>query len=355
MLTNPYIEKDPNVIMNALVNVLAAIMNVIMNGVWWMTQNMDWKHSLGLTIIFTTLVIRVLMLPQGIQAMKSSQKMRLVQPEVAKIKKKYGNSKDPEIMRKVNAETQEVYRKNKINPLGGCLPLLITMPIFIAFIDLMRRLPLYLHKVKDVYIAIHDKLNEIPEIFESGSDIWNIAVTKAPVDVIRAFFDRHGRNIDIRIAEDFIRFIDKFTDAEWELIKAGVTDPRVLTELEMLLQQRENIQTFVGLNLVNVAGLGWPGIMIPILSGGTSFLLSYITTKMQPMTDQSAKMNQMIMMVAMPVMMFVFTINISGGVGVYWIAGNLIAIAQTALLTKFVMKRKNADGAEIIGTAREKK
>ena len=355
------IQRDVGALMGILVNVLAFIMNFIMNVVSSLTVG----NSLGITIIFTTLLIRLLMLPQAIQAQRSSAKMREIAPEAAKIKKKYGDSKDPEIMRKVNAETQELYRKNKINPLSGCLPLLITMPIFIAFIDLMRRLFLYLDVLRDLYTGICEKLIGIPgmivervivdnEVAEYGSALYEIALRKAQAspNFVNDFISKYG-DVNINRPDHLLRFLDTFSASEWEQIKAQVTDPAVLRDLNALLQQRESIQTFLGLNLVNAAGLGWPGIMIPIFSGATSFLLSFITTKTAPMTDQSAKMNQMVMMIAMPAMMFFFTINISGGVGVYWIAGNLIAIAQQMLLAKFLFKKR--DGGDIPGRIKEKK
>ena len=341
------LQQDVGAIMGVLVGALAFVMNLILNAVSALTE----RNSIGITIILATIVLRLLMLPQGIQMVKSQMKMRLAKPEIDKIKKKYGNTKDPETMRKVQAETQEVYRKHKINMFGGCLPLLITMPIFIAFIDLMRRLPVYLNRVRDLYDEIcYTLIHGIEGFAEQGSILWDIAVTKVPAN----FIQNLGRPLDIRVVEDLRRFIDTFTDYEWATITdyARSVDPAVYERLNILWAQRVDMQSFLGLNLVANAGLGWPGIMIPIFSGGTSFLLSFMTSKTMPAQEQSMRMNQMIMMVVMPAMMFFFTINISGGVGVYWITGNIFAIIQQLLLVKFLFKNQNG-GTEIIGKTKD--
>jgi YidC/Oxa1 family membrane protein insertase len=319
-------------------------MNQIYNLISMLTE----KHALGIAIILMTLVIRLLMLPQGISQQKSSIKMRKVQPEIDKIKKKYGNSKDPEIQRKINMETQAVYQKHKINLFGGCLPLIITLPVFYALIDLMRRLYIYVDRIHELYILICNKLYEIPYIAQEGSELWNIAVNLVP--------DRYPRALDIRVADDLVWFIDKFTPANWDTIKGVVSqNPQVAQGLDELLLRRDDVQHFIGINLVAQTGWGWPGIVIPILSAGTSFLLSFLSSKVMqtPGQDQAGKMNQRIMMIVMPAMMFWFTLSVSGGVGVYWIASNIIAVVQQIALTKIYLKRDEDMNGDIAGKAKE--
>ncbi len=91
------IEKDVGSIIGILVNIIAFIMNFIYNFISTLTE----KHSLGISIILMTLVLRILMLPQGVSQQKNTLKMRKAQPEIEKIKKKYGNSRDPEIHTRV--------------------------------------------------------------------------------------------------------------------------------------------------------------------------------------------------------------------------------------------------------------
>jgi len=84
--------------------------------------------SYGLGILVATIIIRLLVLPLMVKQIKSSKKMQELQPELTKIREKYKN--DPQ---KAQQETMLLFQKNNVNPLAGCLPLLVQMPILIAF------------------------------------------------------------------------------------------------------------------------------------------------------------------------------------------------------------------------------
>jgi YidC/Oxa1 family membrane protein insertase len=82
----------------------------------------------GVGIILLTLVIRLLTFPLQYKSFKSMKKMQKLQPEMAKVKEKYQD--DPQRMQK---ETMELFKKHGANPMGGCLPMLLQMPVFLAF------------------------------------------------------------------------------------------------------------------------------------------------------------------------------------------------------------------------------
>jgi len=81
-------------------------------------------HNFGLAVVVFTLITRLITLPFTVKQQRSSRAMQVLQPELEKLKKKYGNDKE-----KMQKAQMELYKKHKINPLGGCLPLLLTMPI----------------------------------------------------------------------------------------------------------------------------------------------------------------------------------------------------------------------------------
>lgn len=81
----------------------------------------------GIAIILTTLLIKIITLPLTIKQEKSMLKMKEIQPKIDELKKIYGDDKV-----KLNEMTTKLYQEEKINPLGGCLPLLIQLPIFVA-------------------------------------------------------------------------------------------------------------------------------------------------------------------------------------------------------------------------------
>lgn len=87
----------------------------------------------GIVIIIFSLIIKILLQPLTAQSMKSMKKMQLLQPKINELKEKYKD--DPQ---KMNTETMKLYKTYGINPAGGCLPLLLQMPILIALYGLFR-------------------------------------------------------------------------------------------------------------------------------------------------------------------------------------------------------------------------
>lgn len=87
----------------------------------------------GMAIIILTLIIKIVTYPLNNKQMQSAKKMQELQPELKKIQQKYKNDKE-----KQNKVTMEFMQKNKINPMAGCLPLLVQLPILFAIFRLLR-------------------------------------------------------------------------------------------------------------------------------------------------------------------------------------------------------------------------
>src|SRR5918998_6851319 len=87
----------------------------------------DWTGSLGIAIILFTIITRLAMLPLTIKQLQSSKKMQELQPHMAELRRKYGKDQQ-----KLTEEMTKLYREQKVNPAGSCLPLLIQLPIFIG-------------------------------------------------------------------------------------------------------------------------------------------------------------------------------------------------------------------------------
>ncbi|MGQ0422559.1 membrane protein insertase YidC, partial [Bacillus sp. HC-Mk] len=91
--------------------------------------------SFGIAIIIMTLVIRSAMIPLAVSQYRSQAKMKKMQPELQKLKKKYGDvSKDLEKQKQYQKEMSELMKSGGWNPLAGCWPIFIQMPIFSAFV-----------------------------------------------------------------------------------------------------------------------------------------------------------------------------------------------------------------------------
>ncbi len=94
--------------------------------------------SFGLSIIVVTILIRLVILPLMIKQTKSSKAMQALQPEMKALREKY-SSKDQKTQQKLQQETMALFQKHGVNPMAGCFPLLIQMPILIGFYHAISR------------------------------------------------------------------------------------------------------------------------------------------------------------------------------------------------------------------------
>ncbi|MBP2078595.1 membrane protein insertase YidC [Oceanobacillus polygoni] len=96
------------------------------------------NEGYGLSIVIVTVFIRLLILPLSIKQLKSSKSMQEIQPKLQELQKKY-SSKDANTQQKLQKETMELFQKNGVNPLAGCLPIFVQMPILIAMYHAIMR------------------------------------------------------------------------------------------------------------------------------------------------------------------------------------------------------------------------
>jgi YidC/Oxa1 family membrane protein insertase len=104
--------------------------------------------NLGVSIILLTVVVMLALFPLTAKQAKAMMHMQRVQPEIKKLQAKYKNDRQ-----KLNEEVMKFYQENKINPLAGCLPLVVQLPIFFALFRVMREPYKHIPKSSDLYAA----------------------------------------------------------------------------------------------------------------------------------------------------------------------------------------------------------
>lgn len=90
-------------------------------------------HDFGIAIIALTIIIRLLFYPLFQKQMKAQKEMALIQPKIKEVQKKYKNEKEKQAQ-----AIMDLYKEHKVNPFSGCLPMLIQLPILIAFFQVLR-------------------------------------------------------------------------------------------------------------------------------------------------------------------------------------------------------------------------
>lgn len=154
-----------------MTDIFAKPLGILLKFIYDLFSNagIDGAHmsAYALSIIVTTVIFKLILLPLTLNQTKSMENMKVIQPKLQEIQKKYKN--DPQ---KVNEETMKLYKEYNVNPFKGCLPMLIQLPILFAYIRVVR------DPVK--YVFGSEKL------FESINKgfLWVMDISKLPTAVI---------------------------------------------------------------------------------------------------------------------------------------------------------------------------
>lgn len=329
-----------------LVGPVANVLGVIMN---WIYEFLDMMNigNIGTAIILFTLIVKALMLPMSIKQQKFSKLNSVMMPEIQQIQKKYANldkssPKYNEMLMKQNTEMKEVYEKYGTSPTGGCVQMLIQMPILFALYQVIYKIPGYITKVRNLYEPIREALMNIPTYLDNA-DLIDLARSNAISPESLA----DGNSV--------IDLLYNFDKAEWA--KFTEIFPNLNEYVAKALPEIERVNYFLGLDLATAPSQQiWPGILVPILAGVTQWLSSKMlqteskTTKGEDTMGSTMKT----MNIVMPLMSVVFCFSFSTGIGVYWIASSVVMILVQIVVNKYMeridinqMVEKNIEKANV--------
>ncbi|MCQ4935388.1 MULTISPECIES: YidC/Oxa1 family membrane protein insertase [Anaerotignum] len=326
--------KMPGSILGPIAKVLGQVYNMLFNGLYGMTE----AGVLGFAIILFTLIVKAILFPLMVKQQKSSFKMQMLQPELDKIRNKYKGKTDQMSQQKMAMEMQDFQKKNGINLMGGCLPLLIQLPILYALFYLFQNAYVYVDVIGQNYTDIANAILQIPK--DLRMEVF------APY--AQAFVDQHKNveiiktsGFDLSRLNDVVMLVnylgaDAWTNILNQLGSNGNT-------LVGLLATKTNIETFLFIPLVSAAGLKWPGVLIPAFAAITTYAQSKIMMVMTPSANNDPNNPAMAMTktmtYVMPFMMGFFCISMPAGLGLYWTISNLIGIIQQVVLQKYYKKK----------------
>lgn len=327
----------------AILGPIAEIFGFIMDFLFQITSKVG-IFNIGLCIILFTIVTRLLLFPLTVKQQKSSKLMNVMQPELNAIQKKYKGKDDQQSMMMMQAETKAVYEKYGTSMMGGCLPLLIQMPILFALYRVIYNIPAYVASVKQYFELV---VSGLPANFQSNPVFLSLAEVHNSV----------GERFDYTQANTVIDLLYKLTDKQWSELTAAFPNLETLTAAngENVVSAINQMQNFCGVNIaytpLNIImdffrGNGGSALImiaalaIPVLAGLTQWLSSKIMMANQPKQDPDAPgagmMNQMNIM--MPLMSVFFCFTFASGIGIYWIAQSAIMIVQQWVLNSYFNK-----------------
>lgn len=343
------LTQNSTPIFKYVVYVLGVIMNIIFEFL-----NVIGIPNIGLAIILFTVIVNLLMLPLTIKQQRMSKFSAKINPELQVIRKKYEGKQDQESMMAMNTETNRLYAKYGVSPMGSCLQLLIQMPVFIALYRVIYEMPAYVSRIGEAFGVLADK------IMQAADGVEHIKSLSAA-----AYFAKNF-NIEGNTRNAIIDTLNKVSTTDM----AALSEKFGLSELtyngSLILSNGaesgllDTYNNFLGLNIANSP---WDIIksslaegkyllligaaLIPILSAVTQWInvklmpqAASSTEKKgnQPANDTAEAMQQSMktMNNIMPLMSAFFCFTFPSGMGLYWIMGSVVRCIQQVVINKHI-------------------
>lgn len=147
---------------NAIMSIVATPMGMLLSLLYGFIGNY------GLTLIVFTIIVKACLFPLYANQIKHTSRMGDMQPKMKALQKKYANDKET-----LNIKMMELYKEEKFNPMGGCLPMIIQMPIILGLFALLRD-PVSFIDSADMIMAVHESFLWVPDL--SQSDLWVLPI-----------------------------------------------------------------------------------------------------------------------------------------------------------------------------------
>ena len=285
---------------------------------WLVRVFYNMTGSYGAAIVLFTLAVKLVMLPFQIKSKKSMLRMNRLSGKMQEIQKKYANNQ-----MKQQEEIQKLYAEEGVNPMSGCLWSFLPLPILIALYSIIRQpITRFMMLGEDVLIKAVEMAEKVGAnmanivmmkdgVMQVGSDGVPVMQSYGQINLVRELSDK---------APEFVQSIEGWIDMNYSFLG-----------LDLAANPFDYVKAFQP----SWACIGL--ILIPILAGGTQFIMSWYTMKNQPSNGQAGSMKTMMYM--MPLMSVYIAFIMPAALGIYWIAQTVFSMIQEVFMTKFFNKK----------------
>ena len=309
---------------------IATVLGYVMDILFRFTSSFG-VFNVGLCIILFTIVMKTLMIPLTIKQQKTTKLMSVMNPEIQAIQKKYKGKSDQESMQRQNVEIQAVYEKYGTSMTGGCLPLLIQMPILLALYRVIYNIPAYVPSVRVYFDNVVTPLMGQADYAQKLQEITNIA-TACGGKLDKFDFTNANRLVDM---------LYKFSTSQWGELQSLF--PAISDVIGQNAAVVERMNTFLGLNMAEAPGwvpsFAW---IIPVLAAVSKWFSTKLMSGNQPSTSADAEnpmaQSMKTMTTTMPLFSAFICITMPAGLGIYWIATSVVTIIQQLIVNAYMDK-----------------
>ena len=355
----------PGSILGPIAKLLGILMDWIYSGISNITGGR--VESVVLSIVIITIIIYMCLLPLTIKQQKFSKLSQKMQPEMQAIQAKYKNKKDQASMMAMQEETQLLYQKYGISPMGSCVQMLIQMPILFALYRVFYNIPAYLSGVKSSFTGLVDSIQQTSgyqNTLVSLMEKYNV-VTSSGLNASNAASKLADASGDT-LSNYIIDILYKLPSKGWDALLDGKFFDGIQSVVEKTHDALLHFNYFLGLNISDTPWYiiksnftdkpdKWLlfvilALLIPVLS----YLTQMLNIKLMPQAtngnDQVA--NQMKMMnLMMPLMSLFICFTVPVGLGIYWICSALVRGIQQFFVNRHI---ENLDLEAVMAKNEEK-
>ncbi|HIS41540.1 MAG TPA: YidC/Oxa1 family membrane protein insertase [Candidatus Limiplasma pullicola] len=295
-------------------------------------------HNYGWSMVVFTILIKLILLPLDYKSRKSMRRMTKLQPQIAKLQKKYANDKE-----KLNQKSAELYRREGINPMSGCLPMLVSMVILFIMFAAMRT------------VANTEMASQALNLLTTGTQtneswLWikNIWMPDSPFNPVIA----DSANLRVIPADIWAKVFASLDPAsvtalaQYGIDAATISGETVFAALQTLPIYAQETQLWatmpqINLLIVNLSiyahNNGW--FILPILAAVTQYLM----TLSQPQTaaadpNNPAAGTNKFMKYFFPLFSLWICSSYNAIFALYWVVSNVFAWVQGLVMNKMFEK-----------------
>lgn len=326
-----------------IIHQIAWLLGKLMNGIYNIMDGVFGVQNIGVCIIIFTIIIYTLMIPLTVKQQKCSKMSAVMNPEIQKIQKKYANKKDQASMLKQQEELQIVYEKYGVSPTGGCLPMLIQMPILFALYPVIQNIPKYVDGVKAAYMPVVDQIMQV----DGFQKIMETIGSAKPVLMSATAYDYSK-------ADTLVQVLYKFQDSTWNTLVDKM--PSIEAVVDATTKTMGHLNNFLGINIgetpmtmltnslhpFSIVGIIL-AVIIPIMAG----LAQFISVKLQPQPamDENNQMaaSMKTMTYTMPLFSVFLGFTLPAGLGLYWAVSAVVRCVQQVAINKYLQAKSLDD------------
>lgn len=278
---------------------------------WIIEISYRFTHNYAIALFIFALVLQIVLFPLGIKQQKNSVKQASLRPKEMAIRKKYAGRNDKPTQQKLNEEIMELYQRENFNPMGGCLPMLIQLPILFSLYNVVISPLKYIcgfgaETIKNIQLKVYEILQaagtEGFEAFAEGKTVSQInLITKMRELGLTNFVGENGQAITESMLPDFTIFGGK-----------------------------------LDLSMIPIQHLWSILLLIPAITLVVTYGSTWISRKLMynPNPEAQNDISMKIMNLSMPLLSVYISFTVPATIGLYWIFRSILSVLQQLALSK---------------------